>query len=69
MANIIYTRKVIVTYSYRKMFILKGYATTIISFTSKYSNYPDLSTDDKKKAMIRNITGHRVIKIIDSCVV
>ena len=69
MANITYIKKMIVTYNYRKMFIFNRYATIIISLEVKYKGYPDFTTDDDKKVIIRNITGHRVIKIIDSCTV
>ena len=68
MANITYDRKVIITYSYRKMFFLKRYAIIVISLKTKYKDYPDFTTDDEKKAIIRNITGHRIIDIVDSCV-
>lgn len=67
MNGYLFSKPMIVTYSYLLMGIFKMYATIIIRFNVGYINQPIVASDEEIIKEITKVTGHKAIRIIDYC--
>lgn len=67
MKGYLFSKPMIVTYSYSLIGIFKMYATIIIRFNVEHVNQPIMASNKEIIKEITRITGHKVIRIIDHC--